>query len=170
MRIYAQIAFLSLVMVAANAFAQSPDYYMQELIKIAQTQPSAPFAAAIVHEKTGKVLCQGLNDSVHNPTHHGEMVAINNCVKKYPQMNWSETTLYTTAEPCVMCQGAIIWAGIPKVVYGTSIPSLKKYGWYQIPIRAKEIASKASFYHGKVVGDVLSNETDKLFMKGEIKR
>jgi tRNA(Arg) A34 adenosine deaminase TadA len=27
-------------------------------------------------------------------------------------------TLYTSTEPCVMCSGAICWAGIGRVVYG----------------------------------------------------
>ena len=34
-------------------------------------------------------------------------------------------TLYTSAEPCAMCAGAIYWAGIGRVVYGQSEKSLK---------------------------------------------
>ncbi len=34
-------------------------------------------------------------------------------------------TLYTSAEPCAMCSGAIYWAGIGRVVYGQSEKSLK---------------------------------------------
>ena len=33
----------------------------------------------------------------------------------------SQLVLYTTAEPCPMCQGAISWSGIGTVVSGTSI-------------------------------------------------
>ena len=34
-------------------------------------------------------------------------------------------TLYTSAEPCAMCSGAIYWAGIGRVVYGQSEKALK---------------------------------------------
>lgn len=34
----------------------------------------------------------------------------------------SQCTLYVTVEPCVMCAGAIGWAQITRVVYGTADP------------------------------------------------
>jgi len=34
-------------------------------------------------------------------------------------------TLYTSAEPCAMCAGAIYWAGIGRVVYGQTEKDLK---------------------------------------------
>ena len=38
-------------------------------------------------------------------------------------------------------QGAIGWAGIPGVVYGTSIPYLTAHGrWWQITMRAEHVA------------------------------
>jgi tRNA(adenine34) deaminase len=52
--------------------------------------------------------------------------------------------LYTTAEPCAMCQSAVEWAGIPIVYYGTSIPYLRKLGWHQIDIRAEEVVRRTS--------------------------
>ena len=139
--------------------------YMQMLVKLAHQNPKAPFAAMIVETKTGKILCEGLNHSSLNPTFHGEMVAINNCAAKYPGMKWSETTLYTTAEPCSMCASAIVWADIPHLVYGTSIPSLINLGWDQINIRAQGVVDKSPFYHGDIKGGILSDETDKLFVR-----
>jgi len=145
-----------------NGF-KSDVYYMALLVKKAQNNKAWPFAAMIVNKDTGKILCEGLNSQSTNPTDHGEMMAINNCSKKYPRLNWSKTILYTTAEPCSMCEGAVIWARISKVVYGTSIPYLIKKGWKQINIRAKNIIKTASFYHGSVVGGVLHKQTDALF-------
>ena len=48
-----------------------------------------------------------------DPTLHGEIVAIRNYSSQYGNLGWEDTTLYTTGEPCPMCMGAIIWAGIP---------------------------------------------------------
>lgn len=62
-----------------------------------------------------------------------------------------------------MCQSAIIWAGIPRVVFGTSIKHLKKYGWKQIDLPAAEVNKKSSFYKGTLTGGVFSEKTDLLF-------
>lgn len=151
----------------APAGKKTDKEYMELAVAIAKHNPKYPFGALIVDNKTGKILAQGLNDSnkTHNPTHHGEMVAINNCVKNHPNVDWKNTTLYTTAEPCSMCQSAIVWAGISRVVYGTSIDNLQHFGWNQIDIASETINSRASFYKGKVKGDVLDETTDALFRK-----
>jgi tRNA(adenine34) deaminase len=51
-----------------------------------------------------------------------EIVVINRCAADHPSVDWTALDLYTTAEPCAMCQSAVEWAGIPTVYYGTSIP------------------------------------------------
>ena len=140
-------------------------YYMKILVELARTQPQAPFAAMIVDKRTGKIISEGLNHSADYPLLHGEIVAMNNAVKKYPHINWHEMILLTTAEPCSMCISAIVWAGIPIIVYGSSIPYLEQHGWHQIHIRAKTIIKAASsFYKGKLVGGVLQDQTNRLFI------
>lgn len=158
--------FLSLL----HASTQDPqhiDYtqYMQRLIELAKHNPQYPFAAMIIDQQTGKILCEGLNHASLNPTWHGEIRAINACAEKYPKLDWSKTTLITTAEPCPMCMSAIIWAGIPTVVYGTSIQYLNENKWKQIQIDSHEVSKKAPFYRGNIVEGVLHQETDKLFKK-----
>ncbi len=138
-------------------------YYMQIAMQLAKHNPKAPFAALIVDNETGKIIAEGLNASKINPTYHGEMVAINNCARKYPNINWSKVTLYTTAEPCSMCQSAIAWAGISRMVFATSIEYLKTHGWNQIDISAAEVNRKAGFYKGTISGGVLAEKTDALF-------
>ena len=148
---------------AVNNAKQSDEYYMQTAIQLAKHNAKAPFAALIVDNKTGKILAEGLNASHVNPTFHGEIVAINNAAKKYPHIDWANVTLYTTAEPCPMCQSAIIWAGISRVVFATSIDYLKTHGWNQIDISAADVNKKALFYKGTLTGGVLAEKTDVLF-------
>src|ERR1041385_6676613 len=85
--------------------------HMKTAIRLGGNNPKYPFRALLVDQK-GAVVAEGWNRSVHNPTWHGEMDAINKCAAAHPKIDWTELTLYTTAEPCAMCQGAVAWAGI----------------------------------------------------------
>jgi tRNA(Arg) A34 adenosine deaminase TadA len=66
----------------------------------------------IVDLGSGKILSEGWNKTSINPTFHGEIDAINQLVLSNPGIDGSKLVLYTTAEPCPMCQGAILWSGI----------------------------------------------------------
>jgi len=136
--------------------------YMRRAIRLAGNNPKYPFAALLVDQK-GVVVAEGWNRSVHNPTWHGEMDAINKCAASHPKIDWTTLTLYTTAEPCAMCQGAVAWAGISRVVFGSSIPFLKTLNWWAIDIRAEELARLSTFRKCAVVGGILEDECNKLF-------
>ena len=41
-------------------------------------------------------MAEGTNSAALNPTHHGEMVAIDDYVKKHGNQDWARMTLYTT--------------------------------------------------------------------------
>lgn len=152
---------------ASSSKLQPYSYYMNILIKEAHKNTKFPFAAMIVDKNTGQILSIGLNTQSANPTYHGEIVAINNCVKKYPHINWKNTILITTAEPCPMCMSAIIWAGISEVVFGTSIAYLNAHQWHQINLSSTDVAARASFYQGKIIGGVLHEKTDPMFNVGQ---
>lgn len=137
--------------------------YMKQAIRLAGNVPKHPFGALLVDQQKGVVVAEGWNRSVHNPTWHGEMDAINKCAASQPKIDWTKLTLYTTAEPCAMCQGAVAWAGIKRVVFGSSIPFLKSLDWWAIDIRAEELSRLAAFRKCTVVGGVLEEECNKLF-------
>lgn len=149
----------------SNTLAEPDDEQnMRRAIRLAGNNPKHPFAAVLVDEKK-RVVAEGWNRSVHNPTWHGEMDAINKCAASQPKIDWTKLTLYTTAEPCAMCQGAVAWAGIRRVVFGSSIPFLKSLDWWAIDIRAAEIARLSSFRECTVIGGVLEEECNQLFRK-----
>ena len=143
-----------------------PDHerYMRRAIELAANAPELPFAAAIVHRGTGGVVAEGWNKTANNPLLHGEIDAINNMIAAAPALDRSELVLYTTAEPCPMCQGAILWSGIGAVVFGTSIRFLLDIGWRQIDIPADEVARRAPGWTCEVVGGVLESECNELFL------
>jgi len=141
----------------------SPEDYMRLAIAMAQNIPQFPFGAVIVRRPTGEVLAQGFNRSANNPTFHGEMDVINRCAADHSPIDWTELDLYTTAEPCPMCQSAIEWSGISTVYFGTSIPFLQSHGWRQIDIRAEEVARRTPFRQTTVIGGILEFECNALF-------
>ena len=140
------------------------DRFMQEAIDCAKQVPSRPFGAVIVVAERAEVIARGFNRSDVSPTFHGEIDVINRCAENHPKIEWNGLVLYTTAEPCPMCQSAIQWAGISMVVFGSSIPFLKSLGWNQIDIRAEDVAGKTLFNKCEILGGVLEKECDALFL------
>ncbi|MGZ8223547.1 MAG: nucleoside deaminase [Methylobacter sp.] len=136
---------------------------MRKAIELALQVPELPFGAVIVRRATGEIIAEGVNQSALNPTFHGEMVAINRCAELYRPADWSEFDLYTTAEPCPMCQSAIEWAGIAFIYYGTSISYLQEHNWWQINIRASEVSERTFFRKSCVIGGILEAECNALF-------
>ena len=139
--------------------------YMRRAVEIARGNPDAPFGCVIVYGETGDVVAEGLNDARRNPVLHGETAAIINLAEAHPGADWTRMTLYTTAEPCPMCAGAILWSGISRLVSGTSMETLKRLGRPQMGIPFREVADRASFDGPEAVGGVLEGECDALYEK-----
>lgn len=94
-----------------------------------RSKHGGPFGAVVV--KNGKVIASGHNCVLKNndSTCHGEIAAIREAEKKLETFDLSDCELYTTAEPCLMCLGAILWANISKVYYGCSVEDTAKIGF-----------------------------------------
>ncbi|HEY1602763.1 MAG TPA: nucleoside deaminase [Pirellulales bacterium] len=140
------------------------DRFMRLAIAQAREVPKLPFGAVLVDIHSGNVAAEGHNRSADSPTFHGEIDVINRLAAKQPDADWPALALYTTAEPCPMCQAAIEWAGISWVVYGSSIPFLQRLGWWQIDIRAEEVLRRTTFRKTKILGGVLEEECNALFL------
>lgn len=102
------------------------DIQAQHAIK---SKTGGPFGSVIV--KNGKVIAQGHNEVLkrHDPTAHGEIVAIRNACDKLDTHDLSECELYTNAYPCPMCLGAIIWSNIKTVYYGNTAKDAEDIGF-----------------------------------------
>jgi tRNA(Arg) A34 adenosine deaminase TadA len=140
------------------------EHYMRRAIELTPNCPGLPFGAVIVHGKTGAVVAEGWNRTGENPTWHGEVDAINNLAAVTPAPDPAELVLYTTAEPCPMCTGAVLFAGIGAVVFGASIRFLADTGWQQIEVPAEELVRRAPRMRCRVVGGVLEGECQELFL------
>ncbi|MEO5808131.1 nucleoside deaminase [Devosia sp.] len=86
-----------------------------------------PFGS-ILADADGNVLMEqgnGYTSEGHDRTAHAEKLLASRAAKTYSLAVLAEATLYTSAEPCAMCSGAIYWAGIGRVVFGQTEKDLK---------------------------------------------
>ena len=100
------------------------------------------FGAVII--KDGQVISQShdQDETKDDATLHAETNAIK-FASKLLGKNLKGCKLISTHEPCTMCAGAIIWAGVSKIVYGYSIEDAMKQKRKRIPIRAEELFERA---------------------------
>lgn len=107
--------------------------YMREAIKEARIGIHAghggPFGCVIV--KDDNVVGKGHNQVLLNedPTCHGEMMAIRDACRNLKSHDLIGCSLYTTAAPCPMCKGAILWANIENVYYGCTTEDTDSIGF-----------------------------------------
>ncbi len=87
----------------------------------AMTHGNHPFGAILVGENRN-VLIETENGYMpaHDGTAHAERLLATQACTTLGADVLRNTTLYSSAEPCAMCSGAIYWAGIGRVVYGLS--------------------------------------------------
>jgi tRNA(Arg) A34 adenosine deaminase TadA len=78
-----------------------------------------PFASVVV-DADGAVLAEAFNAHRIDCTSHAEMNAVRLVSAKRSAADLRIATLYSSAEPCAMCAGAIYWSGIGRVVYALS--------------------------------------------------
>lgn len=99
----------------------NPDF-MKAALKEAYTgieaKDGGPFGSVVVKNNT--IVGRGHNQVIaqHDPTCHGEIQAIRDACRNLGTHDLSGCELYTAAEPCPMCLGAILWANIKAVYYG----------------------------------------------------
>ncbi|OMG51875.1 tRNA-specific adenosine deaminase [Azonexus hydrophilus] len=93
-----------------------------ELSRQVRAAGKHPFAALVV-DGDGNIVAEAGNDSLPpggDPTRHAELVAAALAARRLTPEQLAQATLYSSAEPCAMCAGAIYWCGIGRVVYALS--------------------------------------------------
>lgn len=92
-----------------------------------------PFGACIVRD--GRVVAAARNSVLKaDATCHAEVNAIRKASKKLGTFDLTGCAIYSTTEPCPMCFGAIHWARIGAVTYGTGIRDAAKAGFHELRI------------------------------------
>ena len=100
-----------------------------EAIKGMNANEGGPFGAVIV--KDDKILAKAHNRvlATNDPTAHAEVIAIKEASQLLGTYDLSGCSLYAPTQPCPMCLGAIFWARIETVYYGTTKLDAAKGGF-----------------------------------------
>jgi tRNA(adenine34) deaminase len=74
--------------------------------------------------RNDEVIATGANHPIasHDPTAHAEIVALRAGGQALGSYRLTDTTLYVTLEPCVMCASAIVHARVRRLVFGAWDP------------------------------------------------
>ena len=126
-----------------------------------------PFGAVLV-DRTGRVLVEAENSFMpsHDGTAHAERLLATQACTALPADVLRTATLYSSAEPCAMCAGAIYWAGIGRVVYGLSEHRLREITGNHPENPTLDLPCRVVFDSGQraieVVGPLLEDEAAAL--------
>ncbi len=114
--------------------------WMQVAVRLAEAAADlgeVPIGAVVV--RGGTELAAGHNRTLTDcdPTAHAEVVALRAAAHRLRNHRLLDTTLYVTAEPCILCVGAAVQARLRRVVFGCRDPKAGALGSVY-PLRAHE--------------------------------
>ena len=127
-----------------------------------------PFGSVLA-DGDGKLLMEqgnGYTSEGGDRTAHAERLLASRAARTHGLEFLARCTLYTSAEPCAMCAGAIYWAGIGRVVFGQTEKALKKQTGAHAENPTLDLPCEIVFRAGQrpteVVGPLLEDEAAKL--------
>ena len=114
--------------------------------RVARERGNRPFGAVIVSAE-GVVLAETWNSNIESGdcTAHAEVNAIRQVSPHHSRETLAGATLYSSAEPCVMCAGAIFWSNIGRVLYGIDAERLRVFRGERPEQRDAELSCRDVF-------------------------
>ena len=138
-----------------------------EIAKHSEERGNRPFGALLIAADGSHLGSAGNTQSEdHQVLAHAELNLLQSVTQQFSPEVLSQATLYTSAEPCPMCCGALFWAGINHLVFGVSSARLHEIQGFNprsLKTSSREILGSAG-RSVEVVGPVLEAEAEKLFI------
>jgi tRNA(Arg) A34 adenosine deaminase TadA len=144
--------------------------YLRDAIRMSQVakqRGNRPFGAVVIAQ-TGAVLAEAYCNTTETGdcTGHAETTAVRMLSPKMSRDELAKATLYSSAEPCVMCAGAIFWSGIQRVVYGIDAERLRIFRGDRLEQKDAELSCrdvfKASSHPIECIGPALIEESSQI--------
>lgn len=143
--------------------------YLRQAIawsRVARDRGNRPFGAVVIAED-GAVLAEAWCNTTESGdcTGHAETNAVRQLGNRFARDVLARATLYSSAEPCVMCAGAIFWSAIGRVVYGIDAVRLRVFRGERAEQRDAELSCRdvfaASPHDIECVGPALIEESSE---------
>ena len=153
-----------------NGASERDEHFLRLSFAVARrslTHGNHPFGCIVV-DAGGQVLIETENGYMpdHDGTAHAERLAATQACRTLDREVLAKATLYSSAEPCAMCAGAIYWAGIGRVVYGQTEKALKEQTGAHEENPTLDLPCTTVFAAGQrpteVVGPLLEDEAAQL--------
>jgi tRNA(Arg) A34 adenosine deaminase TadA len=150
--------------------AERDEHFLRRSFEVARRSMSHgnhPFGAILVDEN-GSVLIETENGYMpaHDGTAHAERLLATEACRTLSRDLLAKATLYSSAEPCAMCAGAIYWAGIGRVLYGLSEHRLRSITGNHPENPTLDLPCREVFASGQrateVIGPLLEDEAAAL--------
>ncbi|MHB8267742.1 nucleoside deaminase [Bradyrhizobium sp.] len=131
----------------------------------AATNGNHPFGAVLVDQHRN-VLIEAENGYMpaHDGTAHAERLIATQACRTLSPDTLRQATLYSSAEPCAMCAGAIYWAGIGRLVYALSEHRLRAVTGNHPENPTLDLPCREVFRSGQrpteVIGPMLEDEAE----------
>jgi tRNA(adenine34) deaminase len=103
----------------------SDEHWMQQALALAARAAAAgevPVGAVLV--ANDGLIAGGWNQPIasHDPTAHAEVMCLRAAGQALGNYRLTDTVMYVTLEPCLMCVGAIVHARVYRLVFGAPDP------------------------------------------------
>jgi tRNA(adenine34) deaminase len=127
--------------------------------RLARDAGEVPVGAVIV--LGDRVVAEGFNQPIRtrDPTAHAEIVALRRAAQAVGNYRLTGARAYVTAEPCLMCVGALVNARVSTVAYGVAEP---KWGALVSILQASALRLNHRF---EIVAGVLEAECRQLLVE-----
>lgn len=133
----------------------SDEAFMKEALKEARyafEKDEVPVGVVVVCDREIVARAHNLTETLNDVTAHAEMQALTAAMNQLGTKYLTDCTLFVTLEPCVMCAGAMQWAQIGRLVFGSEDP---KRGY-------RSISEKVLHPKTKVSTNVMAEEAKEL--------
>ena len=129
--------------------AEPDGRYLRQAIawsRTARERGNRPFGAVVV-SADGELLAEAYcnTSETGDCTGHAETNAVRQLSPRVDRAVLAQATLYSSAEPCVMCAGAIFWSGIGRVVFGIDAVRLRVFRGERAEQRDAELSCRDVF-------------------------
>ncbi len=136
-------------LVPETAVGERDATYLRQAIewsRTARARGNRPFGAVVVSAQ-GEVLAEAYCNTSETAdcTGHAETNAVRMVSPRVSREALAGATLYSSAEPCVMCAGAIFWSGIQRVVFGIDAVRLRGFRGERAEQRDAELSCRDVF-------------------------